>query len=99
MLYRTIVGEGGCDADYFMRVMSVAEAEDFAAGMAVRRRDGWEQTRVLCQLVHKVLTGKDIEMRFAWDKKVDATMNEDELAALRARAKEMEQLMNKNRRK
>lgn len=97
-VYQLVVGEGGVSPEYFMRRMSVAEVKDYIKGLNRRHRQTWEQTRLLCRFVYGAAGGKNFEMPFSWDneneeqeEKREAT--EEELAALRARAREMEKKM------
>lgn len=77
--------------------MSVAEAVDYIAGMRKRERQSWEQTRLLAEIVCKVMTGEGLDMELPWDKERGDVETEEEkqaaLTDLRERAKEMEQMM------
>lgn len=82
-----------------MKRMTVAEALSFLRGQDRRHRQGWEQTRLLGGLVHKVLTGADWEPQFPWDKEnrpaeSDDT-SEEEMRGLRALARQVEQRFNR----
>lgn len=78
--------------------MTVAEAQSFLRGQDRRHRQAWEQTRVLGGLVHKVLTGQNWEPRFPWDdeylQKQDDDTSAEELRALRAHARQVENYFN-----
>ena len=88
-LYQLVVGEGGCPPDYFMFRMSVAEAEDYVEGLNRRHRQGWEMTRLMTDVVCRILTGDGVGMRFPWDANDDVP-DEDELDELRRKAKMIE---------
>ena len=97
-MYQLVVGEGGVSPEYFLRQMSVGEAKDYIKGLNRRHRQTWEQTRMLCRFVHGAGGGKNFDLPFSWDheneeqeEKREATA--EELAALRARAREMEKKM------
>ena len=99
-VYQLVVGEGGVSPEYFLRRMSVGEAKDYIKGLNRRHRQAWEQTRLLCRFVYGAAGGKNFEMPFSWDcengeeeEKREATP--EELAALRARAREMEKKLAK----
>lgn len=99
-VYQLVVGEGGVSPEYFMRRMSVAEVRDYIKGLNRRHRQAWEQTRLLCRFVHGAGGGKNFNLPFSWDdengeqeEKREATP--EELAALRARAREMEKKLAK----
>ena len=99
-MYQLVVGEGGVSPEYFLRQMSVGEAKDYIKGLNRRHRQTWEQTRMLCRFVYGAAGGKNFEMALPWDnedeereERKEATP--EELAALRARAREMEKAMNK----
>ena len=66
-------------------------------GQDRRSRQQWEQTRVLAGLVHKVLTGKDLEMELPWDEPDDddVRMSDAELEDMQAKARAMEDYMNR----
>ena len=96
-LYERIVGEGGLSPEYFMHRMTVAEAISYLRGQDRRHRQGWEQTRLLGGLVHKVLTGADWEPPFPWDKeakKVEDDTSAEEMRSLRALARHVEAAFN-----
>lgn len=92
------MGEGGLSPDYFLYRMTVTETESFLRGQDRRWRQQWEQTRLLAGTVIKVLTGENIELEFPWDGEFTADANnsptQEELDALRARARMLEQQMN-----
>lgn len=96
------MGEGGCDPAYFFERMGVQEARDYIAGQDRRHRQHWEQTRMLARLMVKVHTGKDWDISFPWDMEEERNekepATEEEMAALRERAKQMEAWMNRNKR-
>lgn len=92
-----IVGEGGCSADYFFNRMGITEAVGYIKGLNRRHRQSWEQSRMLCRLVYKLLSGEDLEWDFPWDSEQESEEPEatkEELAALREKARKMEILMN-----
>ena len=96
-LYERIVGEGGLSPDYFMHHMTVAEASSFLRGQDRRHRQGWEQSRLLGGLVHKVLTGADWHPAFPWDdeyKEDDEQTDAEDLKALRAIGRQMQDMVN-----
>lgn len=67
-MYRLIVGEGGCDARYFMREMTLREAQDFAEGLWARQHAAWEQTRLLANVIARSNGAKkDLDIRFPWE--------------------------------
>lgn len=78
--------------------MSVAEAEDYIDGLQQRSHNAWAQTRMLSQVVHKLLTGQEFDLIFPWEESeelhVDNVMTDDDLQRLRAEAKAMEEKLN-----
>ena len=89
------MGEGGCTAEYFLNRMTVSEAVCYIKGLNRRHRQDWERTRMLCRLITSVLTGEELDLPFPWDEEEDRKdLTEDELDALRERARMMEKLMN-----
>ena len=76
--------------------MSVGEAHSYINGFNRRHRQSWEQSRMLCRLVYKVLSGEDLDWNFPWDDEVpEATeATEEQIDALREKARMMEKLMN-----
>ncbi len=82
-----------------MHRMTVAEALSFLRGQDRRHRQGWEQTRLLGGLVHKVLTGADWSPQFPWDNEDRPAESEDtseeKMRALRALARQVEQTFNR----
>ena len=69
--------------------MSVGEAHSYINGFNRRHRQPWEQSRALCRLVYKVLSGEDLEWKFPWDDDNDEEANEvteEQLDALRKKS-------------
>lgn len=89
------MGEGGCSPDYFLHKMTVDEADSYLKGQDRRSRQGWEQTRLLCGLICKVLTGDDLGLTFPWDESGEADITTpEELARLREMARRAEAAAN-----
>lgn len=80
-----------------MHRMTIAEAVSYMRGQDRRSRQAWEQTRVLAELVHKVLTGKDLDMELPWDEAEndEDRMSADEKREMLAKARAMENWMNR----
>lgn len=97
-MYRTVVGEGGCDPRYFLREMGALEAQDYIEGVARRQRAGWEQAREMMRVTAAVGGSKRFDFPLPWDKEDGPRDEADpaELERLRARARAMEKRM-KNR--
>lgn len=95
-LYQLIVGEGGCSPDYFFNRMGISEAKDYVIGLNRRYRQDWERTRMGVQVFHKVQTGKDLDLEFPWEIQEKPEATEEEMKALRDKARAMEKLMNNN---
>lgn len=98
-VFRIVCGQGGCNPEYFMDRMGISEAREFAEGVMMRNRSGWEQTRALYELIVKVMTGEDFHLPFPWDsesEKVEMTkeMSEEDLEELRLKAEKMERILN-----
>lgn len=91
-MYREVVGRGGCDAWYFMERMGLDEAMTYVEGLRLRSRDEYNCTRLLANVVHHVLTGKDLYWTFPWEEGglnvEELTDAEVEAARERARAAE-----------
>ena len=87
-----MVGRGGCDAWYFMERMGLDEAMTYVEGLRLRSRDEYNCTRLLANVVHHVLTGKDLDWTFPWEEGglnvEELTDAEVEAARERARAAE-----------
>lgn len=94
-MYQLIVGEGGCSPDYFFNRMSIHEARDYIIGLNRRYRQDWERTRMEVQVLHKVQTGKDLDLEFPWEKEEKPEATEEEIERLREKAKMMQDLINK----
>jgi hypothetical protein len=98
-VFRIVCGQGGCNPEYFMDRMSISEAREYMEGVFMRERAGWEQTRMMSELLIKVMTGEDYHIPLPWDVPwaVDAAAEEtteEELEELRKKAERMEALMN-----
>lgn len=94
-VFRIVCGQGGCNPEYFMDRMGISEAREFAEGVMMRSRSGWEQTRMMSELLIKVMTGEDHHIPLPWD--VDAAAEEtteEDLEELRLKAEKMERILN-----
>lgn len=81
-----------------MHWLTMSEARAYLTGQDRRHRQSWEQTRMLMSLVHKMLTGENLNMDLPWDEGVaekEETTAED-LQRLRALARQEESRMNGN---
>ena len=89
------------NADYFFREMGPAEADDFIKGYSRRQRYGWEQTRLLADVICKVVGGDGTGIKFPWETEEEENGDrEDDLTrlnALREYAKEIEKKMEENK--
>ena len=94
-VFRIVCGQGGCNPEYFMDRMGISEAREFAEGVMMRNRSGWEQTRMISELMIKVMTGEDHHIPLPWDNKTeDEETTEDDLEELRKKAERMEDYLN-----
>ena len=75
--------------------MSIHEARDYIIGLNRRYRQDWERTRMEVQVLHKVQTGKDLDLEFPWEKEEKPEATEEEIERLREKAKMMQDLINK----
>lgn len=78
--------------------MTFSEAMDYLNGQDRRHRQHWERTRMLANVVYKVLSGKDLDLEFPWDaenQSPEEVTTEEEFAQLRAMARAAEAAMNK----
>lgn len=90
-----IVGEGGCSPEYFMKHMGFSEAQRYIRGLNRRQRSSWEQTRTLTKVYVKAMTGKDFDFDLPWDEKEEKQQaTPEELDAVRAKARQLEKLLN-----
>ena len=94
-VFRIVCGQGGCNPEYFMDRMGISEAREFAEGVMMRSRPGWEQTRMVCELMIKVMTGEDHHIPLPWDDETeDEETTEEDLEELRKKAERMEDYLN-----
>lgn len=96
-VFRAVCGQGGCSPEYFFERMSISEAREYMEGVMMRQRSGWEQTRVLSEILIKVMTGEDRHIPLPWDDEtgMDDETTEEDLEELRKKAERMEELFNK----
>ena len=94
-VFRIVCGQGGCNPEYFMDRMGISEAREFAEGVMMRNRSGWEQTRMMSELFIKVMTGEDHHIPLPWDDETeDEETTEEDLEELRKKAERMEDYLN-----
>ena len=76
--------------------MSIGEAREYMEGVMKRERGGWEQTRVLSEILIKVMTGEYRHIPLPWDDEtgMDDETTEEDLEELRLKAERMERIMN-----
>lgn len=72
--------------------MSVEEAESYVNGMRKRPRDMMEASRMICQVVHKVLTGEVLNLDFDWDNEI-TKWDEESIEDAISEARQMEEWM------
>ena len=94
-VFRIVCGQGGCSPEYFMDRMGIGEAREYMEGVMMRQRSGWEQTRVLSEILIKVMTGEDNHIPLPWDDETeDEETTEEDLEELRMKAERMEDYLN-----
>ena len=94
-VFRIVCGQGGCNPEYFMDRMGVSEAREYAEGVMMRNRSGWEQTRMISELMIKVMTGDEHHIPLPWDQDAEADeTTEEDLEELRMKAEKMEKIFN-----
>lgn len=98
-VFRVVCGQGGCSPEYFFERMSISEAREYMEGVMMRQRSGWEQTRVLSEILIKVMTGEDNHIPLPWDEMgMDDDTTEEDLEELRKKAERMEDYLNGKKR-
>lgn len=84
------------DVDYFLNQLSLPEVYDYIRGQDRRHRTSWEQTRMICRVISKCMTGANLEMSFPWDsgdeEKNEPEITEEERERLHQRAKALEKI-------
>lgn len=99
-----MVGEGGISPDYFLDHMTLTEVRYFLEGLERRKRDAWEQTRILGYITAQVNSTRKLKqtdiLSFPWDeessnKKKAVFVSDSEIKRLRDKAKQVEQTLNK----
>lgn len=55
-------------APYFSQNLTPAEVKDFLHGYERRQRAGWEQSRLISDVICKILSGKDSGITYPWEK-------------------------------
>ena len=94
-VFRIVCGQGGCNPEYFMDRMGISEAREFAEGVMMRNRSGWEQTRMMSELFIKVMTGDDHHIPLPWDDETEAEgMTDEEYEEMTLKAEKMERFFN-----
>lgn len=73
--------------EYFLRKMSAAEATDYLRGLQRRKRSGWEQARLLANVITQVLCGKETGITFPWEEEEDSRTPEEKAADEAAEAR------------
>ena len=99
-VFRIVCGQGGCSPEYFFGRMSIGEAREYMEGVMRRDRAAWEQTRVLSEILIKVMTGEDNHIPLPWDEEtgMDDSTTEEDLEELRKKAERMEAYLNGKKR-
>lgn len=102
-MYSRVCGECGVSPDYFLDRMTLTEVGYLLAGYERRKRDAWEQTRILGYITAQVNSTKRLKqtdiLSFPWDqeviKKKVVSVPDSEIERLRNKAKQVEQTLNK----
>lgn len=98
-VFRVVCGQGGCSPEYFFERMSISEAREYMESVMMRQRSGWEQTRVLSEILIKVMTGEYNHIPLPWDEMgMDDDTTEEDLEELRKKAERMEDYLNGKKR-
>lgn len=103
-MYSRVCGECGVSPDYFLDRMTLTEVRHLLEGYERRKRDAWEQTRILGYITAQVNSTKKLKqsdiLSFPWDKetvkkKKTVSVPDSEIKRLRDKAKQVEQTLNK----
>lgn len=102
-MYSRVCGECGVSPDYFLDRMTLTEVRYLLEGYERRKRDAWEQTRILGYITAQVNSTKKLKqtdiLSFPWDqeviKKKVVSVPDSEIERLRNKAKQVEQTLNK----
>ena len=102
-MYSRVCGECGVSPDYFLDRMTLTEVRHLLEGYERRKRDAWEQTRILGYITAQVNSTKKLKqtdiLSFPWDqeviKKKVVSVPDSEIKRLREKAKQVEQTLNK----
>lgn len=73
--------------------MGLDEAETYVRGLHLRQRDLYQCTRMLSNVVHHVLTGKDLNWEFPWDNESTTELTEDDIRDAQEEARAAERWM------
>lgn len=101
-MYSRVCGECGVSPDYFLDRMTLTEVRHLLEGYERRKRDAWEQTRILGYITAQVNSTKKLKqtdiLSFPWDqeviKKKVVSVPDSEIERLRNKAKQVEQTLN-----
>lgn len=89
-MYKIAVGTLGLQPEYFLNTMSLAAFQLASEGYYDRRREDWEQTRVICYNSVSPYMKKAVPltkfMPFDWDKKEAEPLTEEQKKEHKERA-------------
>ncbi len=90
-------------AEYFLECMTYREAGDYMEGMARRYRQGWEQSRLVADVVAKVAGNSNgVGLEFPWEAEErearQAAPTDEEYAEMEKALREYENVLQKDTR-
>lgn len=95
-MFQTLVYEGGLDPEYVLDKMRMYEAEILIDGIWKKKRQEWEQARLIAWVTLRCNTKSKVGLSeflpFEWDKEKSEApvVTEEDRMRLRARAKALE---------
>lgn len=95
-MFQTLVYEGGLDPEYVLDKMRMYEAEILIDGIWKKKRQEWEQARLIAWVTLRCNTKSKVGLSeflpFEWDKEKEKApvVTEEDRMRLKARAKALE---------
>lgn len=93
-LYALLVVEGNISPEYFLDKMQMYELPVMLTHFYKRKKEEWEQTRLLAYVVAQSNSTKKLKMTdimsFSWDNEIekDTSISKEEIARLKDKAKQ-----------
>lgn len=83
--------------EYFHTTLTIGEANDYLVGLGMRKRSGWEQTRLLADVQARCAGNKEgFKFPLPWEEEKKTEISQEDIDYLNKMREQREKMINDN---